>query len=190
MEYRFGSDIAIEILKRSKEAFPYVEAFDCGDENLNFWIKEDFRKSQTVAYLFVDKANKTLVAYCSMACSGIMTIAEDANPEILDPKTIIPSIEIKFFAVDNRYRSLRMEETSKRYDTLSALIFQYCIYIACNAAEEHIGADALLLYSVPKAKSFYKRNGFVEFSEEMLGDQSGFVEGCVPMYRIISHNIA
>ena len=114
-----------------------------------------------------------------------MTIAEDAEPGIVDPRTIIPSIEIKFFAVDNEYRSLKMEKTSTRYDTLSASIFQYCIYIADRIANENVGAKALLLYAVPKAHNFYKRNGFEEFTEEMSRDNAGFVRGCVPMYMSI-----
>ena len=183
----YGKDVNISILKCTEETAHYtahyIEAFHCGNRNLDSLIRDDSVFGNTVAYLFIDKDNDRLVAYCSLSCSGIMTVADDAEPDIVDPRTIIPSIEIKFFAVDCEYRSLKMEETSKRYDTLSASIFQYCIYIAYKISTENIGAKALLLYSVPEAQNFYKRGGFQMFTEEMSRDNARFVKGCIPMYR-------
>lgn len=183
MGYEYGSDVSIDIRKYSEDTVRYVSNFNCGNQNLNRLIWEDFISGSTVAYLFIDTEDDKLVAYCSLSCSGIMTLAKDAAPGVIDPRTIIPSIEIKFFAVDNKYRSLKMEKASTRYDTLSASIFQYCIYIANQITSENVGAKALLLYSVPKAHNFYKRNGFEEFTKEMSEDNARFVSGCIPMYR-------
>ena len=49
-------------------------------------------------------------------------------------------------------------------------------------SEEAISFDYILLYSVPEAVNFYKRNGFCEFTEFMKKDSYNYIDGCIPMF--------
>lgn len=51
--------------------------------------------------------------------------------------------------------------------------------------DDYCGASRIVLYSVPEAVSFCKRNGFDDFKEFMNPDQSLDVADCVPMYKLI-----
>ena len=49
-------------------------------------------------------------------------------------------------------------------------------------SEEAISFDYILLYSVPEAVNFYRRNGFYEFTEFMKKDSYNYIDGCIPMF--------
>lgn len=174
-----GKDVSVIVTKDLRDGFESLLRFNCGNSNINELVVEDCRSKSTVSYFFIDEEKEQLIAYCSLACSGIMMDVD--NESFREPRTIISALEIKYFAVDKEYRSLRMSEDSDKYDTLSAAIFRYCIKIAYDIANEHAGANELILYSVPPAESFYAHNGLVKFGEGMNKDADCFLKGCIPM---------
>ena len=89
---------------------------------------------------------------------------------------IIPTIELKMFAVDKRYR--RLNVSGKLLEAIYDLVADYSHYV---------GAKALILYSVPAEKvvRMYKENGFEIMPENFSMYRSNFNDGCVPMYKFI-----
>lgn len=47
------------------------------------------------------------------------------------------------------------------------------------------GGECIVLYSVPEAEHFYKRNYFQNFKSFMSPDQSIVNEDCIPMFYVL-----
>ena len=75
-----------------------------------------------------------------------------------------PAAEIKYFAIDKTYQHKSYDDDFKFSDLMLCEVLKKLIEIS----EEAISFDYILLYSVPEAVNFYKRNGFCEFTEFMF----------------------
>lgn len=181
--YLYGNEIPMSFERLNNDNVKYLQDFDCDNANINRCVIEDSLSKKTVTYLMIDTKADILVAYCSLACTGV--VEQVANIDYSMIPKMRSAIEIEFFAVHKDYRSLKFEESSKRYDTLSSVIFRYCISYAKRIANEMVGAEMLVLYSVPKAVSFYKRSGFTPFRSNMGVDEDPFLKGCVPMHCVV-----
>ena len=180
--YRYGQDVPLQFTALDAENLHYLAAFDCGDENINGLIQQDALVKRTVGYLFLNVETDEVVAYCSLACTGIVEQITDFS-SVFYPKTR-SAIEIDYCAVAKRYQSLKMSEEPES-ETLSAMIFHYCIIHAKEIAQSTVGAEMIVLYSVPRACHFYKRNLFVAFKSTMAPDEDPFLDGCTPMYFLL-----
>ena len=60
-----------------------------------------------------------------------------------------------------------------------------CIDDIADIAQNVVGAQVAILYSVPSASTFYERNGFEPFHSSMTQDKDPFLEDCLPMYMIL-----
>ena len=172
----YGNQIEIdEPIKVSVESLPFTETFDCGNEVINDYLKMKAKDdTQTVAFMLMDKKNQSVIGYYALSCSGF----------IIDCKshyTIYPAVEIKIFAIDEKYQHLPYSENIDD-GTFSDNIFGFVISKIYDFTDNFCGADKIILYSVPKAVNFYKKNGFLEFEEFMLQSKSRFLDGCIPMY--------
>ncbi len=184
IKHKYGLDYSISFRKVDKNDSQILENFECENSTIrNFARYQSMSSKKDVTYLFIDDENKTVVGFCSICCTGISITELDKEENPYD--STIPSIEIDFFAVDERYRNLPLDENSGRYDTLSNALFLYMIEHIKKIAASVVGATHICLYSVPKAKNFYKRCDFVEFSDYMNRDEKPFVEGCIPMFYVI-----
>lgn len=152
--YRYGQDVPLQFTALDAENLHYLAAFDCGDENINGLIQQDALVKRTVGYLFLNVETDEVVAYCSLACTGIVEQITDFS-SVFYPKTR-SAIEIDYFAVAKRYQSLKMSEEPES-ETLSAMIFHYCIIHAKEIAQSTVGAEMIVLYSVPRACHFSNR---------------------------------
>ena len=151
--YRYGQDVPLQFTALDAENLHYLAAFDCGDENINCLIQQDALVKRTVGYLFLNVETDEVVAYCSLACTGIVEQITNFS-SVSYPKTR-SAIEIDYFAVAKRYQSLKMSEEPES-ETLSAMILHYCIIHAKEIAQSTVGAEMIVLYSVPRACHFYK----------------------------------
>jgi len=123
------------------------------------------------------------MGFCAICCTGIsVTDMDDDGKEFL---TSVPAIEIDYFAVDEEYRSLKLDESSNRYETLSRAFFLYMLDRIKDISVKHVGATHVCLYAVPKAVNFYKRCGFEPFEEFMNPDEIPFLKDCIPMFYVI-----
>ena len=180
IEHRYGTDYNITFRAITKNDIDILNDFDCGNSSINDFIRnKSLNSNKDITYIFFDTQNNTLVGFCSVCCSGISINESDGCKTYT---TILPAVEIDFFAVDERYRSIPYDRDSKRYDTLSSVMFSYMIEYISDLTSTYIGATHICLYAVPKAVSFYKRCGFKEFEAYMYRDELPYVESCIPMY--------
>ncbi len=178
MIHSYGKDIPyrIELLSPNKQCA--LGDFSCGNEYLDKYLKVDSIKDENVVtYLFTDDDNKKIMGYCSLTCSGI-------HYELEGVRQTLPAIEIKYFAIDSRYQKLRFDDIDDDgahfylSDKLLCDMIQICQTISC----EVLGASYVVLYSVPDAVHFYKRNCFHSYNEYMKEDNIRLLDGCTAMY--------
>lgn len=141
------------------------------NEYLKYQAKDD---AQAVTFILIDQTARAIIGYYSLSCSGFIV-------ESMGHFTIYPAVEIKMFAIDERYQHLPYS-AEKEDGTFSDYIFRFVISKIYEFTEEICGADKVILYAVPKAKNFYEKNGFTVFPPFMLQSESRFLEGCIPMY--------
>lgn len=171
----FGKDINYSITRFAENYEQLVQSFDCGNEVINDYLKNKANSdTQATTFIITDNDNKRVICYYSLSCSGFVITSSGKF-------IIYPAVEIKMFAIDSKYQHMRYSEDIEE-GNLSDLLFSSVIADIYNFTEEYCGADKVILYSVPDAENFYKRNGFNRFERYMLKSTSLFTDGCIPMY--------
>ncbi len=181
---KFGSEYKLSFRKVDIDDKDLLQQFRCEYRAIRHFIQnESLESKKDVSYILLDEESNCIIGFCAICCSGISVSDEDynGNPYI----TSIPTIEIDYFAIDEDYRSVKLNETSKKYETLSQAFLMHALEEIKNISVMHVGATHVCLYSVPKAKNFYARCGFVEFNDYMHPDELPFLENCIPMYLVI-----
>jgi len=183
--YEFGCDVSLRIEKMTTSAIKLIDDFDCGNENINSLIRTDRSEPHTVTYLYIDNAEESLVAYVSIACSGIIVDNSefDGDDAVITPESsIMPAIEIEYYAIDQEYQSLQFEAGGDAKSTLSYYIFMDMIERIREISVSIVGARAIVLYAVPDAVHFYQKCGLRELPPGLSGRTDSFVNRCVPMF--------
>lgn len=176
----YGVDYSITFRKVEPSDIEQIKKFDCGNESINSFVQNKcLVNKKDVTYLFIDDKSKDIIAFCSICCNGILL--KDGEDKV-KTFTNLPSVEIDFFAVDENYKKIKLDETSTRYETLSRALFGILIKHIENITCNYVGATHISLYSVPQAVNFYKRSGFVEFTSYMQRDKKYFIADCIPMF--------
>ena len=183
--YDYGCDVRLRIEKMALSAKELIDNFNCGNDNINGLVQMDSFDPHTVTYLYIDDSTETLVAYVSIACSGILV--DDASlgcddVSFTSESSIMPAIEIEYFAIDQEYQRLQFEENSDSKLTLSYYIFMDMLECIRDISENVVGARAVVLYAVPDAVHFYQKCGFSTLPDMLSGRTDDFIDGCVPMY--------
>lgn len=187
-EYEYADDIEIDVLDLNEITPEMLNDFKCGNQSLDDFLHEEAYTDSAKTYLFVDINQNTVIAFASIACSAIMFAIENDDHDILfasERYSLSPAIEIKYFAMDKKYRHLCYSDAPKSKITLSCNLFRYVVSHIQDIANEHVGAEYIVLYSVPEAQSFYARNMFNRFDQEMYGNSDPYLQGCIPMYMEI-----
>lgn len=153
-------------------------SFCCGQEYIdNYFAQEMLEDSDAVPYCFwTDDKKRELVGIASLSCSGIIIRSNNSF-------NITPAIEVKIFAVDEKYQHKAFpgaEEDDNGH--WSDYCWIYLLEIINNITENSCGASHIVLYSVPDAVSFYKRNGLESFVTLMEKPSNLFIDGCIPMF--------
>lgn len=173
---KFGNQINISKAERvTEENIAITRSFDCGNETLNDYLKIDAKDdAHSTVFMIIDKDVQSVIGYYSLRCSGFVI---NCNNHF----TIYPAVEIKMFAIDEKYQHTSISDIAEE-GTLSDAILAYVISEIYDFTNNYCGADKVILYSVPKAVDFYSKNGFKAFEEFMLKSESRFLDGCIPMY--------
>ena len=183
-EYRYGVEYSIRLKKVERGDMDILSGFKCEKPAIRQFIQRGcLTSNENVSYIFVDEENNTIIGFCSIRCSGIMTLKYDEEDN--EYMTSLPSVEITYFAIDERYRSLRFDEDSNRYQTLSQMLFYRMLGIISEISVNNVGATHICLYSVPEAENFYKRCQFEPFKEYMKRDEKPYIKNCIPMFVVL-----
>ena len=166
-----------------------IKEFNAGNgyKNFNDFLLEDAVETQKngdgVSYIVwnvqYDKNDiemkRDIVAYYTIATTSIPyedRIRLEPEEAEIEGKEYdihicgIPAIEIKRFAVDEKYQDIFYEYEGEDMP-ISAWIIRDIIGHAEELLNTVIGFKAIFLHSVPEAEVFYKRNGFHTVKENM-----------------------
>lgn len=181
MTYEYGKDCPITFKRLTSEDENILKEFKCDNLSIKDFIRnQSINSLKDVSYLFIDTENNIIVGFCSICCTGIQIVEKDMENHLYS--TLLPAIEIDFFAIDERYRNLKFDEDSDQYETLSSVIFLNVLEHIFKISNKVVGATHICLYSVPKAENFYARCGFRPFKDYMKRDEQPFLKGCIPMF--------
>ena len=181
IQHKYGCEYDI-VFRRVKDSdIEKLNGFDCGNENINHFVRGCLSTAKDVSYVFLDNENQQIVCFCSVCCSAI-SVNELQGKDRKPVRTNYPSVEIDFFAVDEKYRSKPFDKNSKKHETLSNAFLLYFINFLKGISKTVVGFTYLSLYSVPEAVSFYNRFGFEGFEPYMNRDEAVFTENCIPMF--------
>lgn len=165
--------VRIEVLGENNKAL--TRHFFCGNPAIDHYFRfEAAEDPASVTYLVIDDNRQKLLAALTISCSAIFL---EKKRQL---STLLSAIEVAYFAVDMDYQGLAYRPDDPF--SLSHYLFSYLIELIRGIAQKHVGAAKIVLYSVPEAKNFYGRLGFVPFGGQMYGDRGTFVSDCVPMY--------
>lgn len=151
-------------------------AFNCGNEYIDQYYRDNkiFSDNDAVTYCFwADEQKSELVGIASLSCSGIIIKSHDQF-------NITPAIEIKIFAVDERYQHVKFpdDDTTEKWS-------DYCLFyllLAIDNIRSWCGASHVVLYSVKSAVNFYSRHGFQRFQQLMAQPSNYEIAECIPMF--------
>jgi len=123
-----------------------------------------------VIHYIMDANTDKIIAYFSLIASALLY----GDPNDLNA---ISAVELKMFALDKNYQGLG----------LSPILLEAIIKTIEHYTNNFIGADAILLYSVPVPYviGLYESNGFQQVEGSLTAFRSEFTEGCVPMYKAL-----
>ena len=150
--------------------------FSCGNKSIDSYLKEQAKEdTKNVTHVFFDEDNRQPIAFVSLKASGLI-FESSAHLEIY------PAVEISYFATDERYQHVVIKNFSDidRY-CISDHIFSEIIKHIREIADFIVGAEFVVLYSVPDAVHFYERNFFETMPEIFRPEKYLNIDGCVPM---------
>lgn len=180
-----GKDIYYNIYNLEKEDLKYVRKFKCGNKQIDKFFRDDaLNDTRTVTKVVwrrnenddidtkLDKDNSDIIAMYSLSCSGMF---HDIN----DKKYLIPAIEIRYFAMNEKYQNLSYSDDTEE-GVFSDYILLKIIAQIREITEAELGADKIILFSVPDATRFYERNLFERIEYKNI-DLLRYLKGSVPM---------
>lgn len=151
-------------------------SFNCGNEFIDKYYQENkiFSDNDAVTYCFwSDEGKQDLVGIASLSCSGIIIKSHEQF-------NITPAIEIKIFAVDERFQHVKFpdDDTTENWSDYCAFYLMEIIDNICS----YCGASHIVLYSVPAAVKFYTRHHFHKFESLMAQPSNLYIDECIPMF--------
>lgn len=165
----------------SDESASIFSGFTSGSPEIDRYFREaaavDLRN---VCYAYRNQENGDVIGLAALCCSGINL----NNAGLVE---LIPSIKIDYFAVSEKYQDIELSESDDPEDHYYVSDAFLCLLIKeiRTITESYLGATHIVLYSVPEAVHFYKRNLFCDFKEFMKPEQYRYLDGCKPMYMAL-----
>jgi len=148
-----------------------IAVFSCGSAELDRKLSEIRFDDDITGYAFIDNEEQRIIGYCAFNASGL-TLTNGHE------RITYPAVEIKFFALDEAYQHRKYSDEMNFSDYIFSKVMSHLYEIDENV----IAIKFILLYSVPAAVNFYKRNFFKEFTPYMENDEYKYITGCVPLY--------
>lgn len=173
----FGKDIHYLFSDYSKIDEEFVKQFDCGNEYINNYFERDALDdtkgvTRLIWKINSDKIKTDIIAMYTLSASAMFY-------ELDKRRYLIPAIEIKMFAVSNKYQKLPYSKDNED-GVFSDWLMCYVIRRIRDITENYCGADKIILFSVPNAVSFYERNLFEKIEYKGI-DLLKILDGCTAM---------
>ena len=160
----------------TKETQAFSSAFDCGNDNLNFFLKSslalDLNYGKT--YVLLNDARNRIVGYYCLTTGLIEQ----------DGVKIGGSVHIRDFALDKKYQGIvQYELPNGDILKLSDVLLTDCLDRIKEIRNNHIGFSMISLFSTLEGESLYLRNGFDYAEEDMRLPKEENDGKTNPMYR-------
>lgn len=171
-----GKNLDLKFESLGENNIAKIKSFHSGNDVLDKYFKQEAIKDTTSkTFLILDTLDniEEIVGLYTLCCSGYII-------ESHDKYYIYPAVEIKYFAMNDKYQDILF--SNEQDDCLSGCILSVIIGYIMNFTENYCGANKIILYSVPNAVNFYKRSGFKPFENYMLKSNERYLEDCTPMY--------
>lgn len=153
--------------------------FGCENESINSYFKKKALKDDdATSFCFLTDDEETIIALSSLSCSAII-IESEKNLHL------VPAVEVKMFAVNKEFQHKSMGMEIDETINWSTYCFDKLIGHINQFTEKHCGASRMVLYSVPRAVTFYERIGFKHFEGLMRPQDKTYLEECCPMYMVL-----
>lgn len=152
--------------------------FTSGSPEIDKYFRENaLSDPRNVCYAYRNQENGDIIGLAALCCSGI-------NLDDRKLVELIPAIKIDYFAVSEKYQDIEVSGSGNPEDRyyVSDAFLSLLINEIREITESYIGATHIVLYSVPDAVHFYRRNLFGGFEEYMKPEQHRYLDGCTPMY--------
>lgn len=150
--------------------------FKCGNDEMDKYLKDkalsDLDSGDGTTKVVINDNNDEVIAYYTLNCSAIVVNSHKK-------KYYSPAIEIKMFALSEKYHKYQIDEDE---NYISDLILCNIISEINDFTRQTCGAKSIILYSVDDAKHFYSRNSFECFEPYMEQNNDRYLEGCTPMF--------
>ena len=190
MNYLYGEEIEYEYKLLKPEDYDKLQAFSCNNKKLDFYIQKELIRNGEVdtedglPFKVWNKETGEIIGIFSLAASGIIG-------EIDNDTHVFPALKIDIFAIDIKYQKIHMDELSKcsedrddhfyLSDSIMCEVIKFCREISENKAT----AKYIVLYADSKARRFYERNLFTDFSEFMKKESNMEINKNDPMYMLL-----
>lgn len=172
----------------TKDNFYLVKGFCCENEVFdNFLLKEALFDNSTKTYLILYE--NILLGFFSLSASGI-SIINDSHENKESHRFNISAIEISHFALNKHFHHLYYDRQAKEENEkyfLSDICLEYILTYIVENVTTIIGAKFIILYSIPKAESLYKRLDFKNFESFMIPNHKRYYEGCTAFFLKINN---
>lgn len=176
--YEFADEIDVEFVILNRDSKELAKKFKSGNDYIDKFIRQNACKDkETVTYAAIDKEKQLIIAIMTLVASGIYFLHK---PPSVRPNIVMPAVEIKNFALDERYQKTPLSATCDT--TLSRMIFSKYMRDILELSKNTIGIKKIVLYSVDKAITFYQRFGFKQFKSYMARSDERAIKNCTPMY--------
>lgn len=169
------NNIKIEPLTEQNDYL--VEGFSCGEIDFDKFIYYDALGNECKIYLILYK--NIMLGFFGITATGIITnkMENDNIKEIYNE----PAIEINYFATDEKYHGMYIDEQHSEQETLSDIIFIKVLSFIAEI-QNIIGFKYIILYSVKPAVNFYKKHNFEEFNKYMVRNVKQYINDCIPLF--------
>lgn len=174
----YGEEISYNIKLLSEVESKYLYNFCCGNKEIDKYLLndalEDLKNGQGVTKVFIKTDDPEIIGFYTICCSSI--VVEDHSKSFF-----YPSVEIKMFAVNEKYQNMQFTKDIED-GVLSDYLLCSIIKDINIFTEKLCGAGHITLYSVKDAETFYERNGFENFKKYMKQNDDRYLDGCIPMF--------
>ena len=139
------------IIKSIKEGLMLLETFDCGNDELNNYLKKyaSFNDYRNISKTFVSMDGETVTGFVTL-CTASLEFKELPKNYNKLPKYPIPAVRIARLAVDKKYQRKGIGKTLMGYAFKKIIL-----------ASLSVGIKFVIVDAKEKAKSFYEKFGFV-----------------------------
>lgn len=179
---KFADNIKYDILvcdETIRDKVKAIDDFNCGNENIDKYLKEkcieDLEKGLGLTKVVLNNENQEVIGFYTLCTTAIIYNISNKNH-------YIPAMEIKYFAINEKYQGMVFEDEDYEGLTLSDMLFSSIIKEINDISSTSCGIHSIVLYSVPKAYNFYKKNFFEDFNKYMLRDEGKYISDCIPMF--------